>query len=248
MPGLVGQAAMLAAFAKIQPGMTEAAVLALSGRHVAANHGRNQRVLHYQGVDVVGMVTLQDGKVIRKLGSAKAVRRVAALPQDEQPADPNANVAGRRTKILGGAFDAEFTDAAPEGAVLIGFHVGLGKFVNNDVVHLIRPIFRGPAGETLGQAHGMAEGQSLTVKAKEGYAVAAITVKAALGVDGFSVTFMRVGAAGLDASDSYESDWIGGMGGGPKTRLSGTGASIIGIIGKSNQQDQCTGLGLLFKK
>jgi hypothetical protein len=147
---------------------------------------------------------------------------------------------------MGGAFDPQFKDEAPGGGLLIGFEVGLGKFVNIDVIAAIQPIYSTAMGEQPGKRYGTNFSRVVTVKAKPGYAVGAITAKAGLTIDGFSVTFMRIAGATLDPGDSYQSDWIGGKGGGGETLLTGGGTPIVGIVGKSNNRD-CTGLGLLLK-
>jgi S1-C subfamily serine protease len=169
----------------------------------------------------------------------------AGRPGPARPGQFNALTG--ETEIMGGTFDKQFKDEAPAGGLLIGFEVGLGKFVNNDVIRAIRPIFRTAAGkETRGKQHGTRADRVVTVKAKSGYAVGGLIAKAGLTVDGFSITYMAVGANGLDASQTYSSDWIGGKGGGLETQLGGTGAAVIGILGKENQRD-CTGLGLLLQ-
>ena len=127
----------------------------------------------------------------------------------------------------------------------MGFEVGLGKWANSDVVAAVRPIFLTAKGaEVLGRQHGGDTSRLQRVKAKPGYAVGAITAKAAVAVDGFSVTFMRIDNDRLDPKEAYESEWMGGKGNGPQTRLGGDGALVVGIVGKENSRD-CTGLGLL---
>jgi hypothetical protein len=85
------------------------------------------------------------------------------------------------------------------------------------------------------------------VKAKPGYAVGAINVKAGALVNGFSVVFMRVKGNKLDPKDAYTSPWIGDQtGGNGPTLLTGSGTLIIGVIGRRTHED-CTGIGL-FKK
>jgi hypothetical protein len=87
----------------------------------------------------------------------------------------------------------------------------------------------------------------VSVKAKPGYAVGAINVKAGLVVNGFSVTFMRIRGNTLDPADSYSSAWIGDKTGGTGPRvLGGDGTPIIGIIGRRSASD-CNGLGLVKK-
>jgi S1-C subfamily serine protease len=155
-------------------------------------------------------------------------------------------VGARPTKILGGGFDPEYVDVAPEGGVLIGIEVGLGKFFKNDVVRAIRPIYRVGANESVGVQHGTQIERVVKLKAKAGYALAAVTIKAGATVDGMSATFMRVKNGKLDRTDSYESEWVGGVGGGAAMRIGGDGTLVVGVVGKSNERD-ATGLGLLLK-
>ena len=79
-----------------------------------------------------------------------------------------------------------------------------------------------------------------------GYAVGAIVAKTGGNVDGFKVVFMRVGKQMLDPNDSYESEWLGGRGGGDETLLSGEGNPIVGVYGR------CGGwvdaIGLIFEE
>lgn len=171
------------------------------------------------------------------------------MPTGPAPGGPNpmAPVAGGRTRIQGGVNDPEFSEAAPVGGLLVGFEIGLQRFGKNDVVRAMRPIFRVGDNESLGTQRGTILSRVVRVVAKPGYAVGAITAKAGLTVDGMSVTFMKVTPDGrLDPSDAYESNWIGGRGGGPPMRLDGNGTPVIGVIGRANMRDM-TGLGLLLR-
>ena len=106
----------------------------------------------------------------------------------------------------------------------MGFEVGLNKRTDNDVVCALRPIYANEQGEEiLGQQHGTDVSRVQRVKAKEGYAVGAVTAKAATVVDGFSVTFMKIDKDRLDPKEAYESDWIGGKNSDSQTRLGGDG-------------------------
>jgi hypothetical protein len=153
----------------------------------------------------------------------------------------------KATPIHGGGFDPEFLDAAPAGALLVGLHVGLGKFFKNDVIKAIRPVYRKESTETLGVQRGTDLSRIVKVVAKSGYAVGAITTKTGLGLDGFSLTFMKVVDGKLDPTDSYESDYIGGPGGGGPSKLGGDGNAVLGIVGKANAKE-VTGIGLLMRK
>lgn len=70
------------------------------------------------------------------------------------------------------------------------------------------------------------------VMAKPGYAVGGLTVKSNKFVDGFRVTFMKIGPDGtLDPSDKYESPWCGPHASGKKeTEIGGDGRTVIGLI------------------
>lgn len=170
------------------------------------------------------------------VGSTKPpiTQPVPSLPQPKKP------------QALGGAFDPEFTENAPEGGLLVGFEVGLGKFVKNDIIATLRPIFRVKDNDADGELHGTDTTRLTKYVAKPGYAVGAISIKHSLGVDGFALTFMKVVGDKLDPSDSYKSDWIGGMGGGRTTTQDGDGKLVTGIIGKQGKKN-CSGIGLIFK-
>jgi hypothetical protein len=160
----------------------------------------------------------------------------------------NGNKAGsNETTIMGGGFDPAFKDSAPEGGRLIGFEIGLGKFLDYDVIRAFRPIYWSPTGESFGAQHGTDTSRVIKVKAKDGYAVGGVVAKAGLTMDGLAVIFQRVEGDHLSTVDSYESEWVGGPGGGVKTMLGNTGAFVTGIIGKSNAKD-CTGFGLVLGK
>ena len=114
--------------------------------------------------------------------------------------------------------DREFREAGPEGSLLVGLEVGVGRFFDNPVVKSARPIFRTGDKDTTGEWHGPNGGEVVKevvkVVAKPGYAVGKITVRSGLGIDGLSITFMKVVNGKLDPTDNYESEWVGGKGGG----------------------------------
>jgi hypothetical protein len=57
---------------------------------------------------------------------------------------------------------------------------------------------------------------------------------------------MKVKNGKLDPTDSYESAWIGGAdGGGPKTKVGGTGAPVVGLSGRTNTAQHLGSIGLL---
>jgi hypothetical protein len=151
-----------------------------------------------------------------------------------------------RTQHMGTGKDA-YEEVPKSGALLIGFEVTHGKFGPNPTVTTFRPIFLTRTGRVTGTTHGIPGEHLIRVEAKPGYAVGAVTIKAGLGVDGMSVTFMEMGEAGLNKNRAYESEWLGGMGGGDKTLVGGTGAPVVGIFGATAEGTSTfNGLGLVY--
>jgi len=181
-----------------------------------------------------------------KSGSSKSGGPKSGGPKSGGPAgDP---AVGGKTRIMGGGGnDAEFSEAAPDGGLLVGFEIGLQKFGKNDVVRAMRPIFRVGDDESLGTQRGTVLDRVVKIVAKPGYAVGGIIAKAGLTVDGMGVIFMKITPDGrLDPNDAYPSNWVGGGGGGAPTPL-GNGTPVIGVIGRTNNRDM-TGLGLLLRQ
>jgi hypothetical protein len=174
-----------------------------------------------------------------------------------------AAVAKNRTEksaLLGGNLDNNlFTDLPGDGAVLIGFELGVGTFLNDETVYAIRPIYRLPEGETSSHTFGLFADKQLPSKkviktrvvrrvrvlADPGYAVGGVTLRTGLNIDGMSVTFMRIKGKALDPKRSYASDWIGGRNGGREKSVSGDGAPVVGVFGNQDA-DHVYSLGLIF--
>jgi hypothetical protein len=167
-----------------------------------------------------------------------------AMPKS--PPQPAEELAGE-TEVLGGGMDLMGRDVAPKEGLLVGLKVGLGRAFGSEVIQAIRPIYRVGEKESLGKQCGVPQTRVLTEKAKPGYGVGAITVKAGLIADGFSVTYMRIDGDRLDPSDSYESDWLGGTGGAAPKRLGGDGRWVLGVVAKLSN-NRCTGIGLLYDR
>jgi serine/threonine protein kinase/phage FluMu protein Com len=151
-----------------------------------------------------------------------------------------------RTSIVGLRVHQEFEEIPPEGGILVGFEVGIGKavFRKEEISPGLRPIFLTEKGEVTGALRGKQGERTVVVKAKPGYAVGAIDLQfnAFDGIESFRLTFMRIDKDGLQQDQSYQSDWI--VGNGQKAQfLTGKGAFIVGIHGR--QGIQCFALGLV---
>ncbi len=165
-----------------------------------------------------------------------------------------------KSQLLGGSPDRNlFTDLPGDGAVLIGFELGVGMFFNDETVYAIRPIYRLPEGESASEPYGLFADKTLPNKrvvktrvlrrvrvlADPGYAVGGITLRNGLNIDGMSVTFMRIKGRTLDPKRSYVSDWVGGRNGGQERSVNGGGAPVVGVFGNQDT-DHVWSLGLIF--
>ncbi|MDY3563596.1 hypothetical protein R5W23_005210 [Gemmata sp. JC673] len=147
-------------------------------------------------------------------------------------------------KIAGHPADPTFRDEAPAGGWLVGFDVWYSKFVNNDIIGAIRPIYWVNNAYALGQVHGTPTQSGTRLLAKPGYVVGAVNVRAALAIDAITVTFMKANGEWLDKNDSYISERLGGTGGWP-TDISSNGAPVTGIVGRKSAN--VSGLGLTYR-
>jgi S1-C subfamily serine protease len=186
------------------------------------------------GTPVVGFVGRANDRDVTGIG---------VLFQGQEGFDP---IAALEPTILGGGRDPQFKDAAPNGGLLVGFEVGTARAFGREMTRSVRPIYRAGDAETFGEQRGTQLQNVVTIKAKPGYAVGAISVMHGLGFDGIAVTFMKVKGDRLDPADRYESEYVGSDEKKPLTRLGGDGTPVIGIVGKTNARD-LTGLGLLLK-
>lgn len=141
-----------------------------------------------------------------------------------------------------------FSDVPQDGGVLIGLHLQLGKFLDREIVHAIKPIYLTEAGEistnefgAFGSPSGKAKKADLTravrIVAPRGFAVGSITVRHGLYIDGLRLTFHRIAGNALDTKDAATSDWIGnGTGGHSEKTLGGDGTPIVGIFGNKDDR------------
>jgi hypothetical protein len=151
-----------------------------------------------------------------------------------------------RSQQMGTGKDA-YEEVPEAGGLLVGFELTYGRFGDSRTIMTVCPLFCTPSGRVVGTTHGVPTPEVVRVEARSGYAVGAVTIKAGLGVDGMSVTFMEIQESGLDPQRAYESAWLGGRGGGAPTKLGGSGAPVVGIFGKTAERPQSTfnGLGLV---
>jgi hypothetical protein len=192
----------------------------------------------------------------------------SAAADDPPPAPPAILVAARaavresridRGRPLGFNLGARtFTELPAEGALLVGFDCGLGRFFNIENVYALRPIYQTREGKLYFHQHGIFADRrgpggrihktrvlrTVSVLARPGYAVGALTVRSGLNINGLAVTFMRITGETLDPEQSYTSAWIGDRTGGSEASVSANGAPVIGVHGREDD-DHVMALGLM---
>jgi hypothetical protein len=120
-----------------------------------------------------------------------------------------------------------FTEIPQEGAVLVGFYCNANNWMS-----FMQPIFLTAEGEKPGKAYGRQfGGDVIELRAKPGYAVGRIYVRAGDLFDGFGVTFMKADTDWLDPRDAYDSEFVGSTGG-TGFQAGGDGAYMVGIHGR----------------
>ncbi|MBM4070115.1 MAG: trypsin-like peptidase domain-containing protein [Planctomycetes bacterium] len=183
--------------------------------------------------------------ILRDTRPEVVTREMPALPAETLTILNGKRRDRTHSKIAGFQIGEVFEEARGKGGLLIGFELGLVKSFNNDVIQAVRPIYWTGKGETRGDAIGTGE-RTVTIIAKDGYAVAGIEVRSDVAIKGLKVTFMRLAKRCLDPKDSYASEWIGGDGGQSNGHVGSDGCLVVGICGKRNEH--CRALGLVMLK
>jgi len=138
----------------------------------------------------------------------------------------------RHVPPLGGKGGRAFSETAAAGSLLTGVRITVGPVYGNPCISSIQPLFHTASGRVEGAMRGKPQGNSMTIEARDGYAVAGFVMKTGWAVDGFKVVFMRINGEALDPTDRYESPWYGGRGGGAETPLGCDAKPVIGIEGR----------------
>jgi hypothetical protein len=161
----------------------------------------------------------------------------------------------QQTRTLGGHGKTAFSETSGSPGFLVGFELGLGKFFDLEVIYAVRPIYRTAQGDSPGNAHGLFQTvgakkkrskvtRTIWLRAKPGYAVAGITGRAGLLLNGLALTFQRLDGDKLNPNDKYQSEWVGDRTGGSEATFDSQGMLVVGIHGKESDVE-CSALGLL---
>ena len=146
--------------------------------------------------------------------------------------------ARRRKKVsrdrgAGSNHGSAFVDVLDEGGLLIGLEVGTVDVAGQRFIRSVRPLYRSPRGETSGMLHGAGgPGNTVTLKAKEGFAVGGITAKVSGRLEGLAISFMQIQGLTLNPRNVYTSPWVGGQTSGGEIRFGGSGSPVIGVAGR----------------
>lgn len=158
-----------------------------------------------------------------------------------------------KTKQLGFSIARDkFSETNSRGGVLVGFELGMREWFDSETITAVRPIYQTAGGEVKGTSQGsftVKQGgikRVLRLRAKAGYAVGAVRLRTGLGIDAMSLTYYRISGDRLDAQRSYESDWVGNVGGGSEGTIEGGGMPFVGIFGNRGDRDRVNGLGLVL--
>ncbi len=139
----------------------------------------------------------------------------------------------KRASAAGGNGGGPFEVFPAKPSVLIGFEYTTSTLYGGHLtIKSLRPIFRSRDGESVGEWHGVPHGEVHRAKAKKGYVVSGIVAKTGHRVDGMRLICMRVEHGRLNSEDAYQSEWIGGRGGGAETKYAANGCPIVGICGR----------------
>jgi hypothetical protein len=131
-----------------------------------------------------------------------------------------------------GIGDFAYQDVPDDGSILVGMGVSYAPFFNHQIIKSVQPIYQRPDGTRYeGRICGTPTGVGERVVAREGYAVGGAAITGGLGIDGMQLTFMEIGADGLNPDRSYLSKWLGGHGGSGARTYVNDGRPIIGVAG-----------------
>ena len=131
-----------------------------------------------------------------------------------------------------GMGDVAYQDVPDDGSIMVGMEVTYAPFFNHNIIKSVRPIYQRPDGTRYdGPVCGTPTGVGERVVAKEGYAIGGAAIRSGMGIDGMQLTFMEIGADGLNPNKTYLSKWLDGYGGSDAKMFVNDGRPIVGIAG-----------------
>jgi len=166
-----------------------------------------------------------------------------------------------RSKVHGFSIGGQPYDDRPvPDALLVGFDVGVGKFLDHDAIYALRPIYRTPrgliAGADIGQFTDRRDGprlrktkvlRTVQLRARPGLAVGGINLRTGLNISGLALLYMRIEGPRLAGRWSEISDWVGDRTSGEEAEITGDSLPVVGIFGRQDDE-QVKAIGLYFAR
>ena len=137
-----------------------------------------------------------------------------------------------------GMGDFPYQHVPDDGSILVGMEVSYVPFFTHQVIKSVRPIYQTPYGTRYdGPICGKPTGVGERIVARAGYAIGGAAIWSGMGINGVQLTFMEIGAEGLNPNKSYLSKWLGGYGGSDAKMFLNDGRPIVGIAGMVSKWD-----------
>jgi membrane associated rhomboid family serine protease len=150
-------------------------------------------------------------------------------PAPEKPPD-----GASETEIVGGNGGIGYMRVDANRRPVIGFAIKVGESGGHDTIGRCDPIY---------DLNGAPRSSDVTVcVARDGYVVSGIVVNGKEETDGVEIIFAKKMQGGVDAGDTYTSEWFGDEEGSDQTQLAGHGENVIGIVGRQGQNNEAIGL------
>ena len=131
-----------------------------------------------------------------------------------------------------GIGDIAYREVPEDGSIMVGMEVTYVPFFTHNVIKSVRPIYQRADGTRYdGAICGNPTQDRERVVAKEGYAIGGAAIQSGMGIDAMQLTFMEIGADGLNPNKSYLSKWLGGYGGSDAKMFLNDGRPIVGVAG-----------------
>lgn len=152
----------------------------------------------------------------------------------------------KKSGTVGGRGGGNFETIPVQPSLLVGFEYTTSTLYGGHLtIKSLRPIFCGRDGESIGKWHGVPHGKVQRIKAKNGYVVAGVVAKSGHRVDGMRVNFVQIKKGRVMREETYQSEWIGGRGGGAETQCASDGHPVVGIYGRQGRDLDALGFVLL---
>jgi hypothetical protein len=131
-----------------------------------------------------------------------------------------------------GIGDFAYQDVRDDGSIMVGMDVTYAPFFSHNIIKSVRATYQRADGTRYdGPVCGTPTGIGEQVIAKAGYAIGGAAIRGGMGIDGMQLTFMEIGADGLNPNKTYLSKWLGGYGGADARTFVNDGRPIVGIAG-----------------